>query len=87
MWKSRCFWKSNNKEKLLEKSLEDDRNVNPKQYPKNLVYFDFPKPLKNNKNEIFEALKHFKNLILKPENREIFALENLSQNPKEMGFI
>ena len=46
-WKSRCFWKSNNKEKLLEKSLVNDRNENPKQYPKNLVFFEFfPKPLK-----------------------------------------
>ena len=45
-WISRCFWKANNKEKQLGKSLVDDRNENPKQYPKNLVFFNFPKHLK-----------------------------------------
>ena len=58
-----------------------------KQYPKNLVFFDFFKTLENNKDEIFKLLNTFENLILKPENREIFALKNLTQNPKGMGFI
>ena len=31
--------------------------------PKNLVFFDFPKPLKNNKDEIFKLLKHFENFF------------------------
>jgi len=53
--------------------------------PKNLVFFDFPKPLQNNKDKIFEALKHFKNLFLKPENRKIFLVKSLVKNPKEMG--
>ena len=47
------FGKQKLKEKYLEKLLVKDRNENPKQYPKNLVFFDFPKPLKNNKDEIF----------------------------------
>ena len=53
--------------------------------PKKLVFFDFPKPLKNNKDEIFEALKHFKNLFLKSENGEIFALKILAKIPKKRG--
>ena len=46
-WKSRCFWKSNNKEKLLGKPLVNDRKEDPKQYPKNLVFFEFSKTLEN----------------------------------------
>ena len=47
VWKSRCFWKSHNKEKLLGKPLINDRNEDPKQYPKNLVFFEFFKTLEN----------------------------------------
>ena len=51
--KIKVFWKSNNKEKLLGKSLVNDGNENPKQYPKNLVFFDFSKNLENKtKNSI-----------------------------------
>ena len=40
-------WKSNNKEKLLEKLLENDRNEDLKQYPKNLVFSEYSKTLEN----------------------------------------
>ena len=61
VWNQGGFGKTTNKEKLLGKSLVDDRNDKLKQYPKNLVFFDFPRPLKNNKDKNFEALKHFEN--------------------------
>jgi len=37
------FLETSNKEKLLGKSLVDDRNKRPNQNPKNLFFFDFPK--------------------------------------------
>ena len=43
----KVFLETSNKEKLLGKSLVNDRNENPKQYPKNLVFFDFFKTLEN----------------------------------------
>ena len=51
----KVFWKSNNKEKLLGKLLENDRDEDLKQYPKILFSLIFPKPLKTtNKDEIFK---------------------------------
>ena len=83
----KVFWESNNKKKSLGKHLQYDRNEDLKQYPKNLFFFNFSKTLENNKDEIFKLLNTFENLFLKPENREIFALKNLNQNPQEMGLI
>ena len=42
---NKVFWKSNNKEKLLGKLLENDRDEDLKQYPKILFFFDFFKTL------------------------------------------
>jgi len=42
----KVFWNSNNKEKSLGKHLQYDRNEDLKQYPKNLYFFEFSKPLK-----------------------------------------
>ena len=84
--KIKVFWESNNKEKSLEKHLQYDRNEDLKQYPKNLFFFDFSKTHENNKDEIFKLLNTFENLFLKPENRKIFLLKNLSQKLKQMGF-
>jgi len=67
--KIKVFWKSNNKEKSLGKYLQYVRNEDLKQYPKNLFFFEFSKPLKNNlkmkslsfKNSFESCIKHLGN--------------------------
>ena len=55
VWNQGGFGKTTNKEKLLGKSLVDDRNDKLKQYPKNLVFFDFPKTQNNTKMNLFST--------------------------------
>ena len=52
-------WKTNHKEKYLGKQLGFDISEEQKPIPKFLLFLEFSNPLKQTKDQIFEALKHF----------------------------
>ena len=57
------FGKQKLKEKYLGKLFVKDRNEEQYKSPKFSIFFDFSKTLKQNKDEIFKALKHFENFF------------------------
>ena len=57
------FGNKNTKKNTWENNLVFDRNEEQSKYPKSIFLFEFPNPLKQNKDQIFKALKLFLKLV------------------------